>query len=456
MARDASDSRVIESRDQLIATLESGSKPPERWRIGTEHEKLLFNRASISPVPYDGPRGIRRVLELMEGLLGWQPITDHGHIIGLSDPIGLGAISLEPGGQFELSGAPVETVHQTAREINAHLVQVHECADVLGLGMLGIGLSPKWTRAETPIMPKSRYEIMRRYMPKVGGKGLDMMLRTCTVQTNLDFADESDMRLKMRVGLALQPVVTALFANSPFLQSEPNGFLSYRAEIWRDTDPDRTGLLPFVFEEGFGFEQYVDWALGVPMYFVKRGDVYHDVAGASFRDLLAGKLSALPNEHATMSDWKNHLSTLFPDVRLKDFIEMRGADAGPRPSLYALPAFWVGLLYDRTALDAAWAFVRDWSAAERQALRDGVPRTALNTPFRRGKVLDVAREMVALSAEGLKRRRRQDDAGNDESVYLAPLQETVATGKTPAELLLREFETEWKGDIDELFRRYAY
>jgi glutamate--cysteine ligase len=456
MARDASDSRVIESRDQLIDALASGSKPPERWRIGTEHEKLIFNRGDCSPVPYDGPRGIRRLLELMEGLLGWQPITDHGRIIGLSDPIGLGAISLEPGGQFELSGAPVENVHQTAREINAHLIQVQQCAEVLGLGMLGIGLSPKWTRAQTPVMPKSRYEIMRRYMPKVGGKGLDMMFRTCTVQTNLDFADEADMRLKMRVGLALQPVVTALFANSPFLEGKPNGFLSYRAEIWRDTDPHRTGLLPFVFDEGFGFEQYVDWALDVPMYFVKRGDVYHDVAGASFRDLLAGKLPALPNERATISDWHNHLSTLFPDVRLKSFIEMRGADAGPREYLYALPAFWVGLLYDRAALDAAWAFVKDWTAEERQALRDGVPRTALDTPFRRTKVLDIAREMVALSADGLKRRRRQDDAGSDESIYLAPLQEIVATGKTPAQILLREFETEWKGDIDELFRRYAY
>jgi glutamate--cysteine ligase len=456
MARDASDSRIIESRDQLVAALESGSKPPERWRIGTEHEKLIFNRAGFSPVPYDGPRGIRRLLELMEGLLGWQPITDHGRIIGLSDPIGLGAISLEPGGQFELSGAPVENVHQTAREINAHLAQVRECAEPLGLGMLGIGLSPKWTLAETPIMPKSRYDIMRRYMPKVGGKGLDMMFRTCTVQTNLDFADEADMRLKMRVGLALQPVVTALFANSPFLEGKSNGYLSYRAEIWRDTDPDRTGMLPFVFEEGFGFERYVDWALDVPMYFVKRGDTYHDVAGASFRDLLAGKLAALQGERATMSDWRNHLSTLFPDVRLKDFIEMRGADGGALPVLSALPALWVGMLYDRAALDAAWEFVKGWTAAERQALRDGVPRTALKTAFRRGTVLDLARDMVALAAEGLKSRHRLDDEGNDESAYLAPLQESVATGRTPAELLLHEFETEWKGDIDELFRRHAY
>ncbi len=456
MARDASDSSVIESRDQLVAALEVGCKPPEKWRIGTEHEKLMFNRADFSPVPYDGPRGIRRLLELMEGLLGWQPIVDHGHIIGLSDPIGLGAISLEPGGQFELSGAPVENIHQTAREINAHLAQVRECADVLGLGMLGIGLSPKWTLAETPIMPKSRYEIMRRYMPKVGAHGLDMMFRTCTVQTNLDFSDEADMRLKMRVGLALQPIVTALFANSPFLHGKPNGYLSYRAEIWRDTDADRTGNLPFAFDDGFGFERYVDWALDVPMYFVKRGDVYHDVAGASFRDLLAGKLPALPGERATLSDWLNHLSTVFPDVRLKSFIEMRGADAGPTGALAALPALWVGLLYDRAALDAAWSLVRDWTAEERLALRDGVPRTALATPFRRGKVLDIAREVVKLAREGLMRRRRFNDDGCDESIFLAPLHETVTSGRTPAEKLLRVFATEWGGNIDELFRRHAY
>jgi glutamate--cysteine ligase len=273
MARDVSDATPIESRDQLVEVLESGGKPEAEWRVGTEHEKFGFNLADHSPVPYEGPRGIRRLLEAMEGLLGWHPIVDQGNIIGLSDPLGLGAISLEPGGQFELSGAPVATIHQTRREVNAHLAQVRECATPLGLGFLGVGASPKWTLAETPIMPKSRYAIMTRYMPKVGRHGLDMMYRTCTVQANLDFADEADMRRKMRVGLALQPVVTALFANSPFLEGKPSGYLSYRAEIWRDTDQNRTGMLPFAFEEGFGFERYVDWALDVPMYFVKRGDI---------------------------------------------------------------------------------------------------------------------------------------------------------------------------------------
>ncbi len=272
MARDVSDATPIESRDQLVETLESGSKPKAEWRVGTEHEKFGFYLADHTPVPYEGPRGIRRLLEAMEGLLGWHPIEDDGRIIGLTDPLGLGAISLEPGGQFELSGAPLKTIHQTCREVNAHLAQVRECATPLGIGFLGAGFSPKWSRDETPIMPKSRYDIMRAYMPKVGGHGLDMMLRTCTIQANLDFSDEADMVKKMRVGLALQPIVTALFANSPFTEGKPNGFQSYRSEVWLDTDPDRTGMLPFAFEDGFGFERYVDWALDVPMYFVKRGD----------------------------------------------------------------------------------------------------------------------------------------------------------------------------------------
>ena len=456
MARDASDATAVESRNQLVAELESGGKPPAEWRVGTEHEKFGFHVADCGPVPYEGPQGIRRLLEAMEGLLGWQAILDHGNIIGLTDPVGQGAISLEPGGQFELSGAPVATLHQTRREVNAHLAQVMECAAPLGIGFLGLGASPKWTRAETPVMPKSRYAIMTRYMPKVGGHGLDMMYRTCTVQANLDFADEADMVMKMRVGLALQPVVTALFANSPFLDGKPNGFLSYRSEIWRDTDHDRTGMLPFAFEAGFGFERYVDWALDVPMYFIKRGDVYHDVAGASFRDLLAGRLEALPGERATLSDWSNHLTALFPEVRLKKYLEVRGADGGPREFLWALPALWVGLLYDRVALDAAWQLVRDWTAEEREALRAAVPRTALKTAFRRGMVLDVARRMVAIARDGLTRRGRVNEDGDDETIYIAPIEEIVASGETLAEKLLSAYAGDWHADIDQVFRRHAY
>jgi glutamate--cysteine ligase len=456
MARDASDATPIESRDQLIETLASGGKPKAEWRVGTEHEKFGFYLADHGPVPYEGERGIRRLLEAMEGLLGWHPIMDGENIIGLTDPVGQGAISLEPGGQFELSGAPLATIHQTCREVNAHLAQVRECADPLGIGFLGAGFSPKWTRKETPVMPKSRYAIMARYMAKVGGKGLDMMFRTCTIQANLDFADEADMVMKMRVGLALQPIATALFSNSPFTEGKPNGFQSYRSEIWLDTDRDRTGMLPFAFEHGFGFERYVDWALDVPMYFVKRDGTYHDVAGSSFRDLLAGELDQLPGEHATLSDWKNHLSTLFPEVRLKNYLEMRGADCGGIRSLYALPVFWVGVLYDDVALDGAWEVVKDWTAAEREALRNAVPKTALKTVFRNRTVLDVAREVVAIARAGLARRNRLNSEGADETIHLAYLEEIVATGETAAERLLREYATDWHGDIDSIFDKYAY
>jgi glutamate--cysteine ligase len=457
MARDVSDSTPIESRDQLVEVLSSGGKPPSEWRVGTEHEKFGFYLDGFGPVPYEGPRGIKRLLEAMEGLLGWHPIMDHGNIIGLTDPIGQGAISLEPGGQFELSGAPLDTIHQTCREVNGHLAQVRECATPLGIGFLGLGASPKWSLAETPRMPKSRYQIMSRYMPKVGHHGLDMMYRTCTIQANLDFSDEADMVKKLRVGLALQPIATALFANSPFLNGEPNGFLSYRSEIWLDTDPDRTGMLPFAFEEGFGFEQYVDWALDVPMYFVKRGDGYYDVAGKSFRDLLAGRLAnGLTGERATISDWKNHLSTIFPEVRLKNYLEMRGADGGPGRRICALPAFWVGLLYDQVSLDGAWEIVRDWTADERQALRDAVPKTALATLFRNRTVRDIARDVVALARGGLERRTRLNSDGEDETVFLSSLEEFLATGQTPAERLLDEYQNEWGENIDEVFRRHAY
>jgi glutamate--cysteine ligase len=456
MARDASDSTPIESRDQLVAWMEEGGKPAPDWRIGTEHEKFGFHVEDFTPVPYEGPRGIRRLLEAMEGLLGWEPILDRGKIIGLTDPIGRGAISLEPGGQFELSGAPLRTLHQTAREVNGHLAQVRECAEPLGIGFLGLGGSPKWSRAETPVMPKSRYAIMTRYMPKVGGLGIDMMYRTCTIQTNLDFADEADMAKKMRVSLALQPVATALFANSPFTEGKPNGYLSWRSAIWLDTDRDRTGMLPFAFEPGFGFERYADWALDVPMYFVKRGDTYHDVAGASFRDLLAGRLPALPGERATLSDWVNHLSTMFPEVRLKTFLEMRGADGGPGATIAALPAFWVGLLYDPVALDGAWELVKDWSEEERQALRRAVPTEALKARFRKGSVLDIARQALALSREGLRRRACRDTDGADERKHLAPIEEIAESGVTAAERALAAYAGEWRGNIDEVFRRYAY
>src|SRR3954468_16818398 len=392
MARDQIDMTPIESRDELVAWFEAGCKPKAQFRAGTEHEKFAFTMHGHRPVPYDGPRSIRALLEGMHTLLGWEPIMEGDNIIGMFDVTGGGAISLEPGGQFELSGAPVENVHQTASELMAHLAQVREVARPLGIGFLGIGMTPNWSRADMPMMPKGRYKIMTQYMPKVGTLGLDMMYRTCTVQTNVDFSSEADMVQKLRVSLALQPVATALFANSPLTEGRPNGLLSFRSEIWRDTDADRSGMLPWAFESGMGFERWVDYALDVPMYFVKRGDSYVDVAGRSFRDLLAGKLPELPGERASISDWANHLSTIFPEVRLKRYLEMRGADGVPWRRIPALPALWVGLLYDDDTLEAAWDLVKGWSAEQRQQLRDDVPKQALRATIAGRRVLDIARD----------------------------------------------------------------
>ncbi|MDR4308731.1 glutamate--cysteine ligase [Chelatococcus sambhunathii] len=456
MARDQIDPTALTSRDELVAWLEAGCRPDAEFRVGTEHEKFPFHVADLTPVPYAGPAGIRAMLEGMQGLLGWEPIVDAGEIIGLYDVTGGGAISLEPGGQFELSGAPLETIHQTCSELYAHLAQVKEIAEPLGLGFLGLGMSPKWTLAETPVMPKRRYEIMTRYMPKVGSRGLDMMYRTCTVQANLDFSSEADMVKKMRVGLALQPIATALFANSPFTEGKPNGLLSARSEIWRDTDNDRAGMLPFAFEDGFGFERYVDYALDVPMYFVKRGDVYHDVAGASFRDLMQGKLAQLPGELPSVSDWTNHLSTIFPEVRLKRFLEMRGADGGPTSRICALPAFWVGIYYDALSLDGAWELVKGWTAEQRQALRDAVPREGLRATVAGRTVLEVAKDALKLAEDGLKRRKRLNWIGEDETIHLRPLMQVVEEQRTLAECLLDKFAGEWGGKIDPVFAEMAY
>jgi glutamate--cysteine ligase len=456
MARDQFDMTPIETRDELVAWLAAGAKPKSEFRIGTEHEKFGFTLARHEPVPYEGPRGIRALLDGMQMLLGWEAIMEGPNIIGLSDVTGGGAISLEPGGQFELSGAPVETVHQTCSELMAHLAQVREVAGPLGIGFLGAGMAPTWTRAEMPVMPKGRYRIMTAYMPKVGQLGLDMMYRTCTVQTNLDFSSEPDMVKKLRVGLALQPVATALFANSPFTEGRPNGFLSFRSEIWRDTDPDRSGMLPWAFEPGMGFERWVDYALDVPMYFVKRGDKYIDVAGQSFRHLLAGKLPGLPGERATISDWANHLSTIFPEVRLKRYLEMRGADGNPWRRLPSLPAFWTGLYYDDASLDAAWDLVKSWSAAERQTLRDDVPKLGFRAKIRDRTVLDLARDCLALARAGLARRNRRDKSDRDETCYLDPLDAIVASGRTPAEELLEKYNGPWRGSVEPVFADYAY
>ena len=449
---------TIESRDELVAYLEAGNKPMADWRIGTEHEKFGFYRQGHAPVPYDGERGIRALLEGMKQRFCWDGVMERGNIIALQRPDCPkgGVISLEPGGQLELSGSPLATLHETDEELRHHLTEVTEVGGELGIGFLGIGFSPKWTLAETPVMPKARYGIMQRYMPTRGRLGLDMMFRTATVQVNLDFADEVDMVAKMRVGLALQPIATALFANSPFTDGRPNGFQSYRAEVWRDTDPDRTGNLPFAFEPGMGFERYVDYALDVPMYFVYRKGRYIDAAGASFRDFLAGRLGELPGERPTFDDWADHLTTLFPDVRLKRFLEMRGADAGPFAELMALPAFWVGLFYDPASLAQASALIADWTVSERRCLRDQVPRLGLKTPFRDSTAGDVAREAVAIAEKGLQRRAIVDKSGDDERKHLAALVEIVAEGRSPADRLLAAYADDWHGDIDRLFDAHAF
>ncbi|ACI91821.1 glutamate--cysteine ligase [Afipia carboxidovorans OM5] len=456
MARDQIDMTPLSSREELVGWLEAGIKPQSEFKIGTEHEKTPFTLKGHRPVPYEGPRGIQALLEGMQLLLGWEPINERGNIIGLHDVTGGGAISLEPGGQFELSGAPLDNIHQTAVELAAHLAQVREIAEPLGIGFLGLGMTPSWSREEIPAMPKGRYGIMTRYMPKVGRYGLDMMYRTCTVQANLDFSSEADMVKKLRVAVALQPVATALFANSPFTEGKPNGFLSFRSEIWRDTDNARAGMIPWVFEDGMGFERWVDYALDVPMYFVKRGETYIDVSGSSFRDFLDGKNAKFPGEKPTLSDWANHLSTIFPEVRLKRYLEMRGADGVPMRQLPALPAFWAGLLYDDASLDAAWMMVRGWDAAMRQAIRDAVPRLGFKTPVDGRYMFEVARDCLALAHAGLRRRARVDHLGRDESRFLEPLDAIIDAGRTPAEEMLTKFNGAWAGSVNPAYDAYAF
>lgn len=448
------DSPVIESRRQLVEWFESGCTPKKDWAIGTEHEKFAFTRDDLRPIPYEGERGVKMLLNALAKHYDWEPVIENGNVIALTKD--KCSVSLEPGGQIELSGAPLKNIHQTCGEVHTHLHEVREICDGLGIDMLGVGHNPKWARDEIPWMPKGRYGIMKNYMPKVGNLGLDMMLRTSTIQVNLDFSSEDDMVKKFRASLALQPVATALFAASPFIDGKPSGFLSARSNVWTDTDPDRCGMLPFVFEDGFGFERYVDYMLDVPMYFAYRDGKYIDAAGKSFRDFMDGKLDVLSGERPTMNDWSDHMTTAFPEVRLKKFLEMRGADGGPWKRICALPALWVGLLYDDAALDSAWDLVKDLSHEEREALRNDVPRTALATKFKNGTVQDLAKDVLAIARQGLKNRGRMDGYGDDESHFLDSLDDVAESGVTLAEEFLDKYETEWNGSVDPLFKEYAY
>ncbi len=457
MARDTTDQTPLSSVSELSAYLAEGSRPKDKFRIGTEHEKFVFFAADNSPVPYFGDASISALLKGMQERLGWEPIMDGDNIIGLGEQSGMGAISIEPGGQFELSGAPLETIHETCRESNRHLALVKEIAEPMGIRFLGLGGSPTWSLAETPRMPKSRYDIMTRYMPKVGSHGLDMMYRTCTIQVNLDFSSEADMAAKMRVSMKLQSIATALFASSPFTEGKPNGLVSWRGDIWRDTDNRRSGTLPFVFNTDFRFDDYVEWALDVPMYFIVRDGKYHDCTHVTFRQFMAGALKGeVADWQPNMGDWTNHLSTLFPDVRLKRFLEMRGADGGPWRRICALPAFWVGLLYDDAALADAETLTADWTFEDVVAMRDAVPSQGLAATIRGRPVLDVARDAVRISTAGLKARARLNGDGQDESVFLQPLEEVLAKKATLADDLLSLFNGRWNGSVEPVFDEYQY
>jgi glutamate--cysteine ligase len=448
------EARPLERFEDLLAAFTPGPKPKADWKIGTEHEKFGFYKGTNAPVPYEGERGVEALLNGMKDLSGWEGIYEDDKIIGLKQ--GLASISLEPGGQYELSGAPLEHIHQTCSEVGSHLRDVRQIADKLNIGFLGLGFNPAHSLEDIPIMPKGRYQIMRNYMAKVGRLGRQMMFRSCTVQTNLDFGSEEDMVNKFRASLALQPIATALFANSPFAEGRPNGYLSYRAHVWSDTDPDRTGMVPWVFQPGMGYARYAEWALDVPMYFAKRNGVYVDLAGRSFRDFMAGRLPELPGEKPTLKDWEDHLTTVFPEVRLKTFLEMRGTDAGPWSRLCALPALFVGLLYDDAATHAALELVKDWTAEDREALRRSVPTLGLRAPIRGRSAQDVAKDMLVIAREGLKARAKLNASGDDETGFLSELDEIAATGITPAECLLERWRTEWKGDMNKVYEACAY
>ena len=450
-----SKSAPVESKRELVEYLASGCKPSSDWKLGTEHEKFGYTLDDLRPLPYGGERGIRAILSALADQFGWQPVHEHSRIIALTDETGA-SITLEPGGQLELSGAILDNIHQTCTEVNTHLKQVRAVSEPLGIAFLGMGFQPRWRREEMEWMPKGRYRIMRAYMDRKGTLGQDMMSRTCTVQVNMDFSSESDMVRKFRTSLALQPIATALFANSPFTDGVPNGFVSYRSHVWEDTDPDRTGMLPFVFDGDMGFEKYTDYMLDVPMYFVYRDGEYLDASGQSFRDFLDGRLPALPGEKPILSDWEDHLTTAFPEVRLKRFLEMRGADGGPWRRLCALPALWAGLLYDEPSLDAAWDIASDWSMEERLKLRSEVPRIGLKAEIRGRTVQDIATEVIEIASHGLAARARLNGAGDNETGFLSPLRQVAESGETPAERKLKLYHDAWKESVDPVFFECSY
>ncbi len=434
---------VIERFEQLAEYMEAGCKPREAWRIGTEHEKFGWLTDSRAPLPYSGERSISAIFAALQARHGWTPLLEGENTIGLTRN---GAnISLEPGGQFELSGAALADMGQVAAELQNHLDELRGICDPMGVRFMGIGAAPEWSGAEMPVMPKGRYRLMTDYMGRVGSHGTQMMYRTSTVQVNLDYSSEADMVKKLRVALALQPVATALFASSPFFDGKVNGHRSWRSRIWRGLDDSRTGMLPFAFDEGMGFQAYVDWVLDVPMYFVYRNGKYINALGQSFRDFLRGELPALPGEKPTLSDWADHMTTVFPEARVKKFIEMRGADCGDQAHINALPAFWVGLMYNGAALDAAWDLVKGLDAETRQGLRVAASVSALAGEAGGVKLIDLARAAVGLSHAGLAER------GLGEEAWLRPLVQSLKTGKVQADRWLELYNGDWGGDLGRIY-----
>ncbi|RCL03755.1 MAG: glutamate--cysteine ligase [Candidatus Tokpelaia sp. JSC161] len=452
MAKHIKDDANLYNKKALIDYLSEGCKPLNQWRIGTEYEQFPFYSNTNQPVPYNGERGISTLLKEIKTIIGWEAIMEKENIIGLRHPNGETNISLEPGGQFEFSGSPLATIHQTYHEVHSYLAQIKKIANTLGISFLGIGSHPAWTLAETPIMPKSRYRIMSHYMKTVGTDGLNMMYRTSTIQVNLDFSSEKDMRRKMQVAMKLQPIATALFAASPFTEGKPNGFLSWRSEIWRHTDKQRTGILDFVFSPEFCFSDYVEWALDIPMYFIIRNTHYYDARNITFRQFMNGALKEkIPNSHPRISDWENHLSTLFPEIRLKKFLEMRGSDSSPWQNSCALPAYWTGLLYDQESLRDVETLTKDWTYSEIQEIRNSVPTLALKTPFRKTTLFEFARETIKIATKGLTNRHQLNKKGKDETLFLHFLEEITLSRRTLAEKMLQQYQNQWLNSINPLF-----
>lgn len=440
----------ILQKSQLIEFFARQCKPQDQWKIGIEFERFAYDKKKLKPLPYSGRTSTTTFLQELAKKYNWQPVMEGQNIIALKRD--QQSITLEPGGAIELSGAPLPSVHHCCKSVNIHMQETADIGEQLGVGFLTLGFDPKWNRGDFTWVPKSRYDIMREYMPRVGNMGIDMMQRTATVQVNLDYASESDMVQKSRIGLALQPIIGAIFSNSPFMNGRVSGFQSYRNYVWLDTDAARTGDLPFMFDGDGGFEKYVDYLLDVPMYFVLRDGQYIDATGQSFRDFMVGKLPALPGEFATIEDWQNHTTCVFPIVRLKPWIEMRGADGGSWQYLCALPALWTGLLYDVDAQQATTDLIKDWAADERRSLHLDTPKAGLQTKFRRGTVANIAKQILTIAEHGLQRRNFRDKNGADETYFLDPLKEILDSGKTQSDLLIEKFQGEWGGKIDRIFK----